>query len=425
MPHKEAGADGHMKGVPKVTLCMPGLVLAGGARQSARMKAGIRSTLARAWDRDALASPLLAAAVVAWVAVWLTTVGQLSAQNPALAWPARAALVLFMLSFLLSATVEEAGGRMLRDLGYIGQLLAIFGLFLLGRSGSSGILMVLFVTTFTLRFSTRVELALLGLLNAMLYGIITWHWGMRPQAALTIMMAWCGFQAFAALTMRYAKRSERMADELRTVNADLLATRSLLEETARDQERLRLSRELHDVAGHKLTALKLNLRALERAARPSAGDELAISARLVDELLDELRGLVRHLRSNDGLDLRDALDRLARPLPRPKVEIEVRPGSRVPRAEQAEGLLRVAQEALTNAARHGAARKAWLVLGSTGDDIELRIDDDGRVQWPLSPGNGLTGMRERIEALGGTLEVGPSSRGGLSLRVALPRELPA
>lgn len=389
------------------------------------MTAGIRSTLARAWDRDTLASPLLAAAAIAWVAVWLITVGQLGAQNPALAWPARAALVLFMLSFLLSATCSEAGGRLLRDLGYIGQLLAIFGLFALGRSGSTGILMVLFVTTFTLRFSTRLELALLGLFNASLFGIITWHWGMKPQAALTVMMAWCGFQAFAALTMRYAKRSERMADELRTVNADLLATRSLLEETARDQERLRLSRELHDVAGHKLTALKLNLRALERESRSSTGDQLAVSTQLVEELLDDLRGLVRHLRSNDGLDLREALERLAQTLPHPKVELRVEPGSRVPRAEQAEVLLRVAQEALTNAARHGAARMAWLLLDSTGAGIELRVDDDGRVQWPLSPGNGLTGMRERVEALGGSLEVGPSTRGGLSLQVTLPRELPA
>lgn len=97
----------------------------------------------------------------------------------------------------------------------------------------------------------------------------------------------------------------------------------------------------------------------------------------------------------------------------------------MPRAEQAEVLLRVAQEALTNAARHGAARMAWLRLDSTGAGIKLRVDDDGRVQWPLSPGNGLTGMRERVEALGGSLEVGPSTRGGLSLQVTLPRELPA
>jgi len=386
---------------------------------------GIRSTLAHATQRDAFAWPLLAAAVIAWAAVWLTTVGQLNAQNPTLAWPARGGLILFMLSFIASATREGRSGRTPRDLGYIGQLLAIFFLFALGRSGSTGILAVLFVATFTLRFPTRIELALLALLNAALFSIMTWHWGMSLQAAVITIMAWGGFQAFAGLTMRYAKHAENMADELRTVNADLLATRSLLEETARDQERLRLSRELHDLAGHKLTALKLNLRSLGRENRSAGREELAISTQLVDELLDDLRGLVKHLRSNDGLDLRESLARLARPLPRPEVEIEVEPGSRVPRAEQAEALLRVAQEALTNAARHGAARKAWLVLGSAGDDIELRVDDDGRVQWPLSPGNGLTGMRERIEALGGEMDMQRSPRGGLGLRVTLPRELPA
>jgi len=385
----------------------------------------MRSPLDRATRGDALAWPLLAAAVVAWGAVWLTSVGQLSAQNPALAWPARAGLILFMLSFIVSVACEGRAGRLPRDLGYIGQLLAIFFLFGLGRSGSTGILMVLFVATFTLRFSTRVELALLALLNGALFSIMTWRWGMSLQAALTIMMAWGGFQAFAGLTMRYAKRAENMADELRTVNADLLATRSLLEETARDQERLRLSRELHDLAGHKLTALKLNLRSLGRESHSAGREELAVSTQLVDELLEDLRGLVKHLRSNDGLDLRESLHRLARPLPRPEVEIAVESGSRVPRAEQAEALLRVAQEALTNAARHGAARKAWLVLGSAGDDIELRVDDDGRVQWPLSPGNGLTGMRERIEALGGEMDMQRSPRGGLGLRVTLPRELPA
>lgn len=388
------------------------------------MVAGMLSGLARSWRRDPLGSPLLAAAVVAWVAVWLTTVGQLGAQNPALKWPARAGLLLFILSFLVTVTCEGRDSRRLRDLGYLGQLAAIFGLFALGRSGGVGILLVIFVATFTMRLPARIELALLGLVNAALFPIMTWHWGMEPHAALTVLMAWGGFQAFAGLTMRYAKRAECMADELRVVNADLLATRSLLEETARDQERLRLSRELHDVAGHKLTALKLNLRCLEETPGHSAAAELGTSVRLVDELLGDLRGLVRHLRSNDGLDLREALERLARPLPRPRVEIEVKPGTRVPRAEQAEMLLRVAQEALTNAARHGGARHAWLVLGSRENVIELRIDDDGRVHWPLSPGHGLTGMKERLAELGGRLDVGPSPRGGLSLYATLPRELP-
>src|SRR3546814_21174463 len=85
--------------------------------------------------------------------------------------------------------------------------------------------------------------------------------------------------------MRYAAQAQAMSEELRAVNADLLATRELLAESARDNERLRLSRELHDIAGHKLTALKINLAALAREARDEA-ERVRLCARLAAGLLE-------------------------------------------------------------------------------------------------------------------------------------------
>ena len=375
-----------------------------------------------AWLRgwEALASAPVLAAFAAWLAVWLGTVGQLAAQDPALAWPARGLMLLFLAGFLASASCEHPGDRWRGDLGFVVQLAAFFGLVLLGRSGAVGILLVLFAATFTLRFPARLELAVFAAANAALAALMVLHWGISPANAAMNMLAWVGFQAFAALLMRYARRAEEMADALRVVNADLLATRSLLSETARDQERLRLSRELHDVAGHHLTALKLNLRLLERVPEAAARPELATSAQLVDELLTDLRGLVRQLRMADGMDLEAALRRLAEPLPRPRVELSIAPEARVPRAEQAEALLRAAQEGLTNAARHGGARRAWLRLEADAGRVLLRLEDDGRVRWPLTPGNGLAGMRERLEALGGSLRLDRSSAGGLRLEAELP-----
>ncbi|HRP34517.1 MAG TPA: sensor histidine kinase [Gammaproteobacteria bacterium] len=384
----------------------------------------LTDTIARSWRAEPLGSPLLIAALVTWIAVWIQTVGALAARDPALAWPARIGLLAFMAAFLLTICSDRPGRRRLHDVALAGQLAAVFGLLALGPSGSSGILLILFAATFTLRWPLRIELLVLAAVNGALFALMTFHWGMPRGAALTTTIAWAGFQAFAVLTVRYAMRAERMAAELSTVNAGLLATRSLLDETARDQERLRLSRELHDVAGHKLTALKLNLRALAHEPGLADREELRTSARLADELLDELRALVRQLRVSDGLDLQQALVRLAEPLPRPAVEFSIAPEARVPRAEQAEALLRVAQEALTNAARHGGARRAWLSLRREGDDVVLAVEDDGRVDWPLQPGNGLTGMQERIGALGGSLEAAPASRGGLRLAVRLPLETP-
>jgi signal transduction histidine kinase len=401
-------------------LCSPGR-----RRTLARMLQDLAGKLSRSWRSEPLGSPLLIAALVTWLAVWVQSVGSLAARDPSLAWPARIALAIFMIAFVTTIFTDSPARRRLHDLALLGQLGAAFALLSLGPSGSAGVLLILFAATFTLRWPLPRELLALATVNAGLFALMSWHWGLRPGAALTTVVALAGFQAFAVLTVRYAVRAEQMAAELRTVNAGLLATRSLLDETARDQERLRLSRELHDVAGHKLTALKLNLRALARDPALADREEIRTSAQLADELLDELRALVRQLRITDGLDLQQALLRLAEPLPRPGVEFSIAPDARVPRAEQAEALLRVAQEALTNAARHGGARRAWLSLRHAGDDIELAIEDDGRVRWPLRPGNGLTGMRERVEALGGSLEATPSGRGGLRLAARLPLEMPA
>jgi len=368
--------------------------------------------------------PLLIAALITWMAVWAQVVAQLASRDPALAWPARIALLAFMAFFLLTVYGERPAGRALRDLGLLGQLGAIIVLLSLGPSGTAAILLILLAATMTLRFSLPVELAVLATINSGLLGIMLWHWQWPLASAVTACVAWLGFQAFTVLMVRYAIRAGELAEELRVVNAGLLATRLVLDETARDQERLRVSRELHDVAGHKLTALKLNLRRLCTDPTLAQREEMVASARLADELLDELRALVRQLRIADGLDLEAALRRLAEPLPRPRIALDIHADARVPRAEQAMALLRAAQEGLTNAARHGNAAAAWIRLRRCGTGVELTVDDDGKVRWPVAPGNGLEGMRERLELLGGRLDLSTSPRGGLRLIAWLPLEAP-
>lgn len=395
--------------------------LHGMAAKLSAMERSDQSAGARAQGVSEFNAPLVIAAVATWLAVWLGTVGELAQRDPGLAWPARGALLVFLACFFLTGHFGERQLAGWRNLFLAGQLGAIFVLLMLGSSGASPILLILFAASQASCFPLRMSLALLAAANAGLLAIILLRWGVPLKPALTMLTAWMGFQAFAVLTIHYAVQAGRMADELRAVNAGLLATRSLLAETARDQERLRLSRELHDVSGHKLTALKLNLRRVQGAP----GDEaLTACVQLADELLEDLRAVVRQLRGSDGLELGAALQRLADPLPRPSVEFSVDPAARVPRADQAEALLRVAQEALTNAARHGPARRAWVTLRRDAGRLELQVDDDGRVlRWPPATGNGLRGMRERLEALGGELHLEQAPQGGLRVRASLPAEV--
>jgi len=203
------------------------------------------------------------------------------------------------------------------------------------------------------------------------------------------------------------------------VNAHLLATRSLLDESARDSERLKLARELHDVAGHKLTALKLNLTALQREGGGHASVDSA--AQLATELLADIRGVVAQIRQHDGLDIRDALTQLVAHLPAPpRIHLAIQDDARASSVAQAEALLRVVQEALTNSMRHSGARNVWVELAREGTQLRLRVHDDGRVALPLTEGFGLAGMRERLSQLSGRLDISRAAQGGLALDIELP-----
>ena len=89
--------------------------------------------------------------------------------------------------------------------------------------------------------------------------------------------------------------------------------------------------------------------------------------------------------------------------------------------EALRAVFRFAQEAITNAARHARAERLVLSIASDGDRVTVTARDDGRGAIPLREGNGLRGLRERIEALGGTFEVEAPRRGGLALTALLPR----
>ena len=88
--------------------------------------------------------------------------------------------------------------------------------------------------------------------------------------------------------------------------------------------------------------------------------------------------------------------------------------------ERAEALLRIAQEGLTNAARHANAQRVWIDLQNIGGEVTLRIEDDGRGADPILPGVGLTGMSERLAKLEGSLSMDRSPHGGLRLTARLP-----
>jgi two-component system sensor histidine kinase UhpB len=196
---------------------------------------------------------------------------------------------------------------------------------------------------------------------------------------------------------------------------------------AQERERLRVAQELHDQIGQGLTAVMLQA---ERGAQTSsdASDELLRIARAVRDNLDEVRGIARQLRPEalDDLGLVNALIALCNRLsghggllikrhfqtPMPSLSSE---------AELV--IYRVAQEALTNVARHADASEAKLSLEHGPDLVTLTVRDDGRGIEPSDgTGSGIRGMRERSLLVGGRLRIERAAAGGTEVRLDLPLE---
>ena len=380
--------------------------------------------------------PLNPPAYLTWLAVTL---------SPLLDWSTPVTLdagiaiglvsqISFMLLFLLRAYWEgrSAGPSRLRPVvaaQAIAALAAIWGF----HDKMQAVMLVLVAAQLPAIASLRWSIGVLTLSNVALS--ILFAQLFPPVKAVQMEVAYLAFQLFAALVTDYAYRAFEAREAIQRINTELMATRRLLEESARTEERLRLSRELHDVMGHKLTALKLQLALQVRQATharvspqsPAATADFAASTdpalrhcvRITDELLVDVRGVVSRLRESDGIDLHQALRALDPGLPSPKVIFDLDPAVRVPDIRQAETMLRCAQEGLTNALRHSGADEVRVVLTDSAEGLTLSVDDDG-VGSLAGPGNGLMGLQERLMQLGGQLRVAARAPRGLSLTAVLP-----
>jgi len=199
-------------------------------------------------------------------------------------------------------------------------------------------------------------------------------------------------------------------------------------EAVREDERARISREVHDELGQALTALKFDLHLLQERATDEASDRLAQMIETVEHTIEAVRRVCADLRPPmlDDLGLVAALDWQASTVER-TTGIRCRltapdAGDVVVSAQIATEAFRIAQEALTNVARHADASNVDVVVALQGQNLELRIEDDGTGVdvADISSGLGILGMRERALRVNGSLDVGRSTDGGTAIVLRVP-----
>ncbi|GIX35499.1 MAG: two-component sensor histidine kinase [Lysobacteraceae bacterium] len=288
------------------------------------------------------------------------------------------------------------------------------------QSGLGGILLMVVAGVLPWVLAVRSGIAWMLLQHAALVPVFAlgqtfpW-WGALFQALLYV-----GYSSFVFVTSLVARQQARDGDALRRLNAELRATRVLLAESSRANERVRIARELHDLLGHHLTALSLNLEVASHLASGRARELVSQAQSLARLLLADVREAVSQLRDRDGVDVAGALRALVEGLPGMEVELIVPETLAATDPDRAQILLRCAQEAVTNTVRHAAARRLRLEVRPEPGGLRLQARDDGRGCEAVQVGNGLRGMQERLQDRGGWLRFETAPGRGFQLEAWLP-----
>ena len=332
--------------------------------------------------------------------------------GPLAAWIA--SYVLFGLAFWIATSRREG------SLGLVlGQAAAVLSLVALPPCfGLEGALLVLVALQLGSLLPRAASVGWILAQSAALLAVVWLHWGWHW--AVVLAFAYLPFQLIADAATRLLAEETAARELLSAANAQLMATRELLAQSARLAERARIARDLHDLVGHHLTALSLNLEVASHLCQGEARGKVDTAQSVTKLLLGDVRAAVGALRCEDGLDLPAALRRMAEGIPRPRVHIEVAPGVAVEDPQAAQVLLRCAQEIVTNAVRHAGADNLWLDVVPDGQGVAIKGRDDGCGATGLQPGHGLNGMRERLEERGGSLAVETTPGHGFTVTAILP-----
>ena len=268
-------------------------------------------------------------------------------------------------------------------------------------------------------------------------GDVTTLWALRPGAEeefpieASISQAAEDGRRYYTVILRDISVRKQAEDALLASQRELreLSARVL---EAREDEKARIARELHDELGQLLTALKMDLSWLrERVRDGEMAPKLQEMGRLLDQTVSSTRRISADLRPLmlDDLGLADAASWLVDDFGKrygiaSRIEINADGGLEHLSKNVSTTVYRAIQESLTNIARHSGARNAWVLLAAQDGGLEVEVEDDGRGIVPEDLAKtrslGLRGMRERISFIGGTFEVARAARGGTRIKIRVP-----
>lgn len=331
---------------------------------------------------------------------------------------------LFLLNgagFYIVTRSDERNGPLPRFafICYILQLLSALALNWILPWDFLAILSIIWVSVLPYLVSMRIAVFITTALLGLWYGVDS---ALEQRSMWITGLLFSSFHFFALLMKNQARSEQRAKQELQQTHQQLLATQDLLMIASQQQERSRIARDLHDVLGHHLTALTINLQVAGHLTEGEAKAKVDQCHQIAKLLLSDVRESVSALREHQQFSIYQALEKLLTAVPGVKVQWDCPQDAELADVKVAQQLLLIVQEALTNTLRHSQATEFYLSVKPVDGFLQLTIDDNGTVAQGWKPGNGLTGMKERVASCAGTL-VWQIKDNHFNLQVTLPSGL--
>jgi len=321
-----------------------------------------------------------------------------------------AAFLVFYISFAVIVSSRTASFPKRDKLILLGQVILVLILVKFDKYDITPILLVLIATQLPSRFSRRQAMYILIYITAAHFLLI--YDGHILNTFFHVIIYFM-LQIFGFSAIESALREVKAKEELSAINQELLATRFMLKESSQRKERLRISRDLHDVIGHQLTALALNLEVSRHKVPDEFKPLLEDNLSHAKSLLSNVREVVKEMRTEEQFDLVEKLAALIEQLPGCQLNVESAPIVNALSLKQQ--LMFCLQEGVSNAIRHGKATQFTLSAERKDKQVCIYLTDNGVVasgnKLDKKLGSGLIGMQERLIDFQGKVELIPTDAG--------------
>ena len=362
------------------------------------------------------------AGIVTWMMVYGISVYILQKRAPGVGWEVH--LLFLTYGGLFWAMTRETGvcslsGRF-APLWMLLQLVIAFSLLWILPPRNFEFLAILTIIWAAMLPSvtkTAVAIALTILVVALWHTILALKYG---QSVWITGLLYGSFHVFAVLVQSATRDAETAQRALTQKHQQLLATQQLLQAASRQSERTRIARNLHDLVGHHLTALSIQLQIASHKTEGDAKQQIDKCSQLAKLLLADVREAVSTMRQFADVSLIDAVKPLTEWLPPSfSVRLDIADDIMLNDLQQGQDVIYIIQEAISNSLRHSSATAITISAAVIDECLVLTIYDNGKLPLHWVPGNGLIGMQERVRGLQGALTF-EKRRKAMQISIRLP-----